>query len=314
MQPKKIIVNIIGWSIIGCFIVNLILGIIQFIPTAVELSQLRIYPENVPLRSVDSTNSFMFLWSKNTENGTEHLVFTQIFALDDESFVYVTTNSMNSVDYLSGETLWTTSIPEDTTFHLYADKLFTLNSHDAHVPFATLQDISIPSKCNSMDMSTLRVYDPHTGEKIWEYSYEMVYPDEIFFEGNNAVIYGLTIAAFNKYVSEFSVDIESGQITGVTCQNLKEHSISGRYEGILSSNFYPIRDERDWEDDSNDPTYIVEGTKLIRIDRESMQNLASIEFSGFPLNPWDVQLINRGNQLIVYLNDSDQLFAFQIQN
>lgn len=313
MQSKKIIVNIIGWTIIGCFVINMILGIIQFIPAVIELSQLKFYPENVPLRSVNSTDGFVLLWSKNTENGTEHRVFTQIFTPDDENLVYVTTNSINSIDYLSGETLWMTSIPEDTTFHFYGDKLFTLNSHDSNVPFASIENISIPSKCNSMDRSTLRVYDPYSGKKMWEYSYKMVYPDKIFFKDNMAVISGLTIAVFNKYISEFSVDVQSGQIMGVTCQNYREYSYFGKDEGILSSGFYPILDERDWKDDTEDPTYVVDGTKLMLVDSESRQKLASIEFSGFSLNPYDVDLINHEDLLIVYLNDSNQFFAFQAQ-
>jgi len=220
---------------------------------------------------------------------------------------------MSSIDFLTGEELWTTTVPEDSTFHFYDDKFFSLDSYDDKVSFASSANINIPSKCNSNDKSTLRVYDPHTGKKEWEYSYRMVYPEQIFFSNNSAFIHGLTIGFAAKYISVFEIDVNSGQILGMECQNYNNYSHVSTDEGILSSGFYPITRDWEWKKESDKPAFVVEGSKVIMVDRQTRNPKSQIEFTGFPINPDDTQLIISGNILVVYLDDSNQFFAFQIK-
>ncbi len=49
------------------------------------------------------------------------------------------------------------------------------------------------------------------------------------------------------------------------------------------------------------------------VDRQTKNPMSQIEFTGFPLNPDNTQLIISGNILIVYLDDSNQFFAFQMK-
>lgn len=311
MNKKKLLTNAFVWSIL------IFSGICVLVRFAIDFSliwesvkDLRFYPERAPARDVVS-DDFLPLWSKKIGKGSQHLVFTQIFKPDDSSIIYITPNSMNSIDLLTGAELWTTIIPEDSTFHLYGDKIFSLDTYDDNVPFASTESISIPSKCNSSDQSTLRVYNPYTGEKEWEYSYQMVYPGEMYFKENSAFIDGLTIS-LSKYISVFEVDINSGQILGVKCQRLNDYSRISTDKGILSSGFYPITRDWEWKKESDKPAFIVEGSKLIMLDRQTKNPLSQIEFTGFPLNPDNTQLIISGNILIVYLDDSNQFFAFQM--
>jgi hypothetical protein len=313
MDRKKFLTNIVGWSIISCGVLVFACRAIQVVPALIELSQMKFYPENVPVRTVDSTNKFLLLWSKETSAGNQSRFFTQIFTPDGGNLVYITTSSINSLDYLTGNVLWSVDIPEDSIFHLYHNMLFSLDSYDPVVPFAPKENISIPSDCNSYDRSTLRVYDPNNGEKIWEYSYDMVYPNQIFFNEDTANIDGMTIGFFSKYISQFQVDIQSGEILGVICEDYGSYSPKYDNEGELSSNFYPISRERDWQRNLETPAFIVEEVNLIMVDRQTKQPLEKIEFSGFPLNPDDVQLIIKNDILVVYLNDSDQFFAFQMK-
>jgi hypothetical protein len=277
-----------------------------------DVKDLRFYPEQVPARDV-IPEDFSPLWSKKTGEGSYYVGFTQIFNPDDKSIVYITPNSMNSIDILTGEELWTTNIPEDSTFHFYDDKIFSLDSYDDNVPFASSASINIPSKCNSNDQSTLRVYNPYTGKKEWEYSYQMVDPDEMFFKDNSAFIDGLTISLFAKYISAFEIDIDSGKILGVECQDKNNYSRISTDDGILSSGFYPITRDWEWKKENDKPAFIVEGSKLIMVDRQTKNPLSQIEFTGFPLNPNNTQLIISGNILIVYLDESNQFFAFQMK-
>jgi hypothetical protein len=313
MNKKKLLTNAFAWGIL------IFGGICVLIRFAIDVSliwesskDLRFYPERAPARDAIS-DDFLSLWSKKVEEGSQHLVYTQIFNPDDKSIVYITPNNMSSIDFLTGAELWTTNVPEDSTFHFYDDKIFSLDSYDDKVPFASAESISIPSKCNSADQSTLRVYNPHTGEKEWEYSYQMVYPGQIFFKDNFAFIHGLTISLFAKYISVFEIDINSGQILGVECQNYNDYSPIPTDEGILSSGFSPITRDWEWKKESDEPAFIVEGSKLVMVDRQTKNPLSQIEFTGFPLNPDDTQLIISGNVLVVYLDDSNQFFAFQMK-
>jgi hypothetical protein len=313
MNKKKLLTNAFVWCIlIFCGICVLVRFTIDLSLIWESAKDLRFYPERAPARDVVS-DDFLPLWSKKIGEGSQHLVYTQIFTPDDESIVYITPNSMNSIDFLTGTDLWTTNIPEDSTFHFYDDKIFSLDSYDDKVPFASSTNISIPSKCNSNDQSTLRVYNPYTGKKEWEYSYQMVYPEQIFFRNNSAFIHGLTIGFTAKYISVFEIDINSGQILGVECQNYNNYSLTSSDEGILSSGFSPITRDWEWKKESDKPAFIVEGSKLIMVDRQTKNPISQIEFTGFPLNPDNTQLIISDNILIVFLDDSNQFFAFQMK-
>jgi hypothetical protein len=313
MNKKKSLTNACVWGIL------IFGGICVLIRFAIDLSliwegakDLRFYPERTPARDPISED-FPPLWSKKIGEGTQHLGYTQIFNPDKNSIIYVTPNSMNSVDFSTGAALWTTNIPEDSTFHFYDGKIFSLDSYDDKVPFASTTSISIPSKCNSADQSTLRVYDPDTGNKEWEYSYQMVFPDQIFFKNDSAFIQGLTIGFSGKYISIFEIDINSGQILGVECQNHNSYSRVSSDEGILSSGLFPITRDWQWKKNADEPAFIVEGSKLIMVDRQTKNPISQIEFTGFPLNPYSTQLIISDNILIVYLDDSNQFFAFQMK-
>ena len=313
MNKKKLLTNALVWSIL------IFSGICVLVRFAIDFSliwegakDLRFYPERAPARDVVS-DDFLFLWNKNIGEGSQHLVFTQIFNPDDSSIVYITPNSMNSIDLLTGAELWTTIVPEDSIFHFYDEKIFSLDSYDNNVPFASIESISIPSKCNSSDESTLRVYNPYTGEKEWEHSYQMVYPGEMYFKDNSAYIHGLTLSLFTKYFSVFEIDINSGQILGVECQSLNDYSRISTDEGILSSGYSPITRDWEWKKESDKPAFIVEGSKLIMVNRQTKNPMSQIEFTGFPLNPDNTQLIISDNILIVYLDDSNQFFAFQMK-
>lgn len=313
MNKKKSLTKAFMWGIL------ILGGICVLVRFAIDVSFLweaaKEHPLQVPIRDVISED-FSPLWSKEIGESSQHLVHTQILAPDDKSIIYITPNSMNSIDLSTGAALWTTNVPEVSTFHFYHNKIFSLDSYDNEVPFVSTASISIPSKCSSHDPrneSTLRVYNPHTGKKEWEYSYQMVIPDRMSFKDNSAFTHGLTIGFTGKYISIFEIDIDSGQILGVECQNYNNYSSSSADDDILSSSFYPITRDWEWKTESDNPAFIVEGSKLIRVDRQTKNPISQIEFTGFPLKPNSTQLIISDDILIVYLDDSNQFFAFQVK-
>jgi hypothetical protein len=271
-----------------------------------------------PSRKVDSTNNFSLLWSKKVEGGSQHLAFTQLFAPDDKNLIYITTHSINSIDYLTGDLLWLTEFPEDTTFHFYDGRLYSLDSACKDNQSCTEKVFDIPAMCNVNlshlnRLSTMRVYDAHTGNKVWEYSYRLVYSNQIFFNGKSMILEGVTWDLLNKYILNIEVNLDSGDVIKSDCENYNSYSRISDDDGILSSAFLPILSDDDWERNVETPAFIVKGSKLILVDRKTKHSSGEIVFSGFPLNAYDVKLIVKDGLLIVFLDDSNQFFVFQIK-
>jgi hypothetical protein len=277
------------------------------------------YPEYVPGRSFVSAKGFSLAWTKQTAPASSYIVYTQMFTPDDKSLVYVTRNSLDSVDIRTGEQLWSVPIPTDSIFHLYNDRFFTVNSDDSAIPFAPQAGISIPGNCaSSNDARSLSVYEPHTGQKVWELSYPLVSSSEIYFDGDTAYMTGLTIAFTAKYISIVKIDITSGNILDIDCINLNDYSRPSDAEGQLSANFVSAIDDVYDElyvltGDRSIPYFTVDGIKLNLFNLKTKQSSNEIKFWGFPLNPFSTQIIVQNDLLIVYLDDSDQFFAFQMK-
>lgn len=312
MKNKKLLTAIAISIVLICLIPFLFFRLIQFISFLDEFSQLRFYPEQVPSREIVSADAFSLVWSTKTGNGSQYIFYTQIFSPDDKNLIYITPYTMNSIDFFTGQPLWTTEIHEDTRFHLYDDKIFSLNSYDKTVPFVSDEDLNISLRCKNKDKSTLRVYDPQTGGILWEYSYYNVSGHDVYFDGNSVIVRGLTIS-LNKYLSDFEIDIDSGQMLRVTCQSYSDYKRISNDEGILSSGYSPITRDWEWERNTELPAFITKGTKLIMVDRQTKQPVKEITFSGFSLNPDAMTLIIRNDVLVVYLDDSNQFFAFQVK-
>ncbi len=307
--------NTFGWSILVftgiCILIWLTIG---FSPILKSLRVFKFYPERVPIRTLASVENFSLAWERETRDGTRYLGYTQLFTPDEKNLIYVSTDSLNSLDYSTGKLLWFEEIPEDSVFHLYQNKIFSLDTYDNLVPIVTEPGLPVPSECNSYDTSILRVYDPYTAKKIWEYAYRMVDPNDIYFRDNSAFLSDVTVTPFSKYISLLEVDIQSGKILAVSCQPYNNnYSRISDDEGILSSSFTPISRDRDWEQNIEFPAFVVEGRELTMVDHENKQTLGVIEFSGAELNPNDIQLIIQNNLLVVYLDDSNQFFAFHMK-
>ena len=279
------------------------------------MSDLKLYPENVPDRQVGLSENFSLLWSKKTEDGNQHHVFTQIFVPDENSIVHVTKTALISLEYMTGDLKWSVATPLNSFFYYYADRFFSLTKYEENVLFVPNSDLNLPVECSHSDSSTLRVYDPHTGQKIWEYSYPFTEPDDISFKENSMFIDGFSIALTGKYIPELEIDIDTGKVIGFTCQNYNDigYSSNGRTEGILSSGFMPVYDDLSWKLLKEGQLAMVpEGTRLTMMHPENKQPLGFIEFSGSELNPFDVQMVFHNNILIIHLNDSNQFFAFRV--
>lgn len=314
MNRKRTLILLFRGIVLVCIFIVILYSFFYFSQTIYEISQVKLYPENASPREVVSSENFSLIWSKETEDSNRNIVYTQLFFIDEENFIYVTKHYLNSVGFATGTLRWSITIPEYSTFHLYEDRLYSLTTYDNKISFAPEFDIKMPKECHSSDLSTMHVYNPHNGERIWEYSYQMIAPHKgISFENNSAFINGLTINFSSKYISELEVDLTAGEVLGASCRNLNdyEYSNEGRTEGVMSSGFGPVYDDLSWKLlKANQLAVILEGTRLMVTDKENKQLIGFIEFSGSELNPFDVQMVYQNNILIIYLEDSNQIFAF----
>jgi hypothetical protein len=302
-----------------CLLASLTFFIYSFKDVVSDLKYVNWFsPVWSPSRKVDSTNNFSLLWSKKVEGGSQHLTYTQLFVPDDKNLIYISTHSINSLDYLTGDLLWSTEFPEDTIFHFYDGKLYSLDSACQDNPLCTEKIFNIPPECkvnltHLNRLSAMRVYDAPTGKKLWEYSYRMVYPNEVFFNGNSMFLEGMTWDLVHKFIMNIEVSLDTGDVIKSDCVNYNSYSRISDDDGILSSAFLPILSDTDWERNVGTPAFIVKDSKLILVDRKTKQSSGEIVFSGFPLNAYEVNLIVKDGLLIVFLDDSNQFFVFQIK-
>jgi hypothetical protein len=302
-----------------CALASIAIHIPMIIEIISDFKYVRFFqPERMPSRNLSSTDQFTFLWSKKIEDGSRHLTYTQLFTPDDKNLIYITTHSLNSIDYLTGDLLWSTEFPEDTIFHFYDGRLYSLDSACEDNRSCTEKVFDIPPICNVNlsnlnRLSAMRVYDAHTGNKLWEYSYRMIYPNEMFFNGNSMILEGMTWDLLHGYILNIEVSLDSGDVIKSDCANYTSYTRISDDDGILSSAFLPILSDDDWERNVETPAFIVKGSKLILVDRKTKHSSGEIVFSGFPLNAYDVKLIVKDGLLIVFLDDSNQFFVFQIK-
>ena len=192
-----------------CLLASLTFFIYSFKDVVSDLKYVNWFsPVWSPSRKVNSTNNFSLLWTKKVEGGSQQLTYTQLFAPDDKNLIYITTHSINSIDYLTGDLLWLTEFPEDTIFHFYDGKLYSLDLACQDDPSCTEKIFNIPPACkvnltHLNRLSAMRVYDAHTGNKIWEYSYRLVYPNHVFFNGNSMILEGMTWDLARKYILKY---------------------------------------------------------------------------------------------------------------
>lgn len=315
MNVRKFFLYFFVGVFVLCMLFVISFYFMQFLQIIDEVSDLKFYPEKVPDRQVGLIEKFSLLWSKKTEEGNQYNVFTQIFVPDENSIVYVTRTALISLDYMTGDLRWSVATPLNSFFYYYADRFFSLTKYEENILFAPDSALDLPIECSYSDSSTLRVYDPHTGQKVWEFSYPFTEPDTMTFKDNSVFIDGFSITSTGKYIPELEINIDTGEVMGFTCQNYNDvgYSSKGRTEGILSSEFKPVYDDLSWKLLKEGQLAMVpEGTRLTMIHPESKQPLGFIEFLGSELNPYDVQMVFHNNILIIYLNDSDQFFAFRV--
>ncbi|MEJ2750275.1 MAG: hypothetical protein P8183_20565, partial [Anaerolineae bacterium] len=95
-------------------------------------------------------------------------------------------------------------------------------------------------------------------------------------------------------------------------------SIPSDDEGIFSSNLSTvIREkedlERTFEEGRAELVFWAEDNRLTIWEGETKNVIGSIIFQGYELNPWEIDAAVLGDIVVIYFDDSNQLFSFRFK-
>lgn len=270
--------------------------------------------EIVSARSIAGTENIELLWKKDIKIETFSTTYVEFFSPDERSVVFWNTNFLNSVDILTGEIRWKTAVPGFQTIRLVDNKFF-ITSPDLLVKLDKASSFdTTSSECSSYyGITSLLSYNAITGEKIWGYRYDGANSDQMFFDDKNVYLEGSNNNGRDNSIIQ--VDKNTGNVISSNCNkwpNINPIPPPPVNEGGISSTYNPVLDEKQIQRENRDHHFIVEGNKLVILNGITKVPIASIEFSGKKLDPWKTDIVNQKNIIMVYLDDSRQLFGFRL--
>jgi hypothetical protein len=267
----------------------------------------------VPPRSIVGKENIDLIWSKDIKIKTGTDGYVEFFKPDERSVVFWNSNFLNSVDILTGEILWKTEAVDASTIRMSDNKFFVI-SYDWSPFYKELYFDTKPSECSSDYGSiVLLAYNAITGEKIWGYRYDGADTSYLSFDDTNVYLEGSANHATSQSIVQ--IDKNTGNNVSINCNEWPNKNIiptPPRNEGGVSSTYIPIVNEQQTKRKNRDYPFIVEGSKLIALNGSTKNPIAFIEFSGEALNPERISIVNQKNVIMVYLQDSRQLFSFRL--
>lgn len=318
---------IIPLAIIGSIVLVILLAFgfaaSRFISTMNEsfafMESMDFPPESVPVRTVQDTDGVALLWVKEMDIDDPHKVWVEFFTPDDKSVVFWSsqTNSLISLDAVTGNTIWEAHVPDISVMRLYDDKFF-IGSYEGvnsleHAPVEN--DQALPD-CSFGGESTLFAYDPHNGKQLWGYVYQGVDSYDIYFSDETVYLTGSYDHGSSRSITE--IDTNSGSVALLDCYKWpdeKEIPYPPADTVRTGSSYTVVLEEHEDRQFRNSDAilfFVAKENRLDILDGPTKETLGSIYFDGADLNPWDINVAVSNNVAVIYLGDSSQLFGFQL--
>ncbi len=253
-----------------------------------------------PKRTINDIENMTLLWS-----GDIDINYPVIYSYNGNAIVY-TSAGLSSFDLSNGRKNWQTDILSPSVIRIHDEKIVVSSGKWLEAaPTANGQEF--PS-CFFGGAASLSTYDPNTGEIVWGYGYRGVDPSTLGLNGQHAFLTGFANQSTSRAISE--IDLTSGAVTYHDCSwDVRERPIqnssadeswpekSSSYQIVVDDAVFPI---------SQDSKFFVQDTKTMIV-------IGQASFRGVGLNPY--QMVNTfvEDKLVIYFEDSHQIYVFQLQ-
>lgn len=275
-------------------------------------------PSSVPTRSIVEIKGVSLLWDKEMDINNPHYSGVTFFTPNERSVVFWSPKSASliSLDASTGKTIWESKVPSHIIMRYYDDRFFV----PSYQSWSELEDAPVNSTqifpdCSFGGEASLLTYDPNTGQQLWAYVYRGVDANDIFFDDENIYLTGSNDHGASSSIAQ--IDLDSGELLHLECNkwpNKKEIMFPPEDKGFGIEPF-PYKKvynegDLDWRDVFL--FFVPEGTRLSILDGITKNTIGYIEFDGFRLSPWHLDIAIQEEVAVIYLGDSGQLFGVHI--
>jgi hypothetical protein len=260
------------------------------------------------------------LWAKTVDIEDPHKTWVEFFMPEEQTLVFWSpqAETLISLDMVSGVTNWEAAVPNHSTMTLYDDTFYVLaydwldvledapNSDDPRWP-----------NCKFGGKAALVTYDPNTGEQLWGYVYRGVDSYALTFDDQSVYLTGSGDHGSSRSLAQ--IDADTGELLYLDCYKWpdeKEIPYPPTYDGDQSPlQYYSVYDpenEFDTRRYGQELSFIVHGTRLDIMEGDSDKVLGSLYFDGADLTSWMMDVVVKDDVVVIYLQDSDQLYSFRM--
>ena len=275
------------------------------------------FPFAVPNRVIQKTERLSLLWIKEIDILDPHTAgWAYLFTPSNQSVVfwYPSKDSLMALDLVTGETLWETKVPDHGVMRLHND-IFFIPSYQwlDLLEVAPIMNNQVLSDCSWGGAASLLTYDSYTGKQIWGYVYHGVDSHDIYFDDANVYLTG----SYDHGASEsiVQIDTSSGELINLECNKWpakKSIPPPPDDDGDDPFLYRVVFDESDLRAGGVLLFFVPEGNRLNILTGGTKEVLGYIDFDGFELNPYHIDLAVQKDIAAIYLNDSKQLLSIRL--
>jgi hypothetical protein len=288
-------------------------GILFFSLIACRLAD---FPFSVPNRSVQKTEGLSLLWIQEIDILDPHTAgWAYLFTPANQSVVfwYPSRNSLVALDLVTGETLWETKVPDHSVMRLHNDNFFVVSYQWLNLlEDAPIGNNQVPD-CSWGGDASLLTYDSNTGQQLWGYVYHGVDSYEIFFESPYVYLTGSNDHGSSRSIAQ--INASSGNLIILECNKWPANKFIPTPPDDDGNNPFPYRvvfDESDLGAKGVLLFFVPEGNRFNILIGSTKEVLAYIDFGGAELNPYHIDLAIQKDIVVIYFNDSKQLFSVRL--
>jgi hypothetical protein len=169
-------------------------------------------------RTIKDIENVRLLWAKEVDIDDPHGILPYFFIPDEQSVVFETPNTLQSLNINNGETLWEVKMSGPISVSLYEDTFF-IQLFGEKLEEALIKG-ERPKPCAFFEgdpsETSLSAYNAHTGERLWGYRYHSV-SGRASFDENYVYLTGTDNHGANSSVA--TIEINSGTWVGLRCND-----------------------------------------------------------------------------------------------